>query len=306
MNNSSYFFNEDTCRFQLNASGKLSSIIENSTEPLSVILQITRRCHFSCAFCSETDFMKDPTVKVLERIESNLKNVDRIYLSGGEPLIRSDFPEVADIFYGKHLIGLPTNAVANDKLMKVIKNKIDFVNVGLDGPRNVTSRVRGDYDLIMEGIFRFIRNNIPFSLTAVVLNSTKDSISMTCQIADTLGAKKLKLVFPIYKGNATRLPENEFMTEEEGKRIFETIKADKQKYGWRTVITLTTWNAACEGYSILIYPNGESFAWPVYNQPDKVLFLGNLKEKTIQEIWNNYPYKYNHFNKYLGSGIYLA
>lgn len=55
------------------------------------------------------------------------------------------------------------------KNMEIIKRNKISVNVGLDGPRAITSRVRGDYDFIMKGLKGFIKNDIPFSLTAVVL-----------------------------------------------------------------------------------------------------------------------------------------
>jgi MoaA/NifB/PqqE/SkfB family radical SAM enzyme len=84
--------------------------------------------------------------------------------------------------------------------MKILKERVDFVNIGLDGPRNVTTRIRGDYDKIMRGIHRFKEYGISLSLSCVVLSSTKDAVLFTCQIADLVEAKKLKLILPIPKG----------------------------------------------------------------------------------------------------------
>ena len=68
--------------------------------------------------------------------------------------------EIVEIFSERHILGLPTNAVASEKNMEIIKRNKISVNVGLDGPRAITSRVRGDYDFIMKGLKGFIKNDI--------------------------------------------------------------------------------------------------------------------------------------------------
>ena len=238
-----------------------------------------------------------------QQIYEHLKNVPRVFLSGGEPLTRSDFKEVVDIFKEGHILGLPTNAIASEKNLEIIKANHISVNVGLDGPRAITSRVRGDYDFIMRGVKGFIKNDIPFSFTAVVLRSTMDSVLYTCQMADALGARKMKFVLPIPKGNALKLDKDEFITDEEANDLCGQIAEAKLKYGWKTTYTFTTWNKKTDGYSILVYPNGKVYAWPAINYPDKVLPLGDLHVDSIEDIWKIYPYKENHVNKYLGNGV---
>lgn len=282
---------------------ELNKLVTQLKTPLSVILQITRNCHFNCEFCSEKDSMPDPTLDELKKYAEHLKNVPRVFLSGGEPLTRSDFKEVVDVFKEGHIIGLPTNAIASEKNLEIIKNNNISVNVGLDGPRAITSRVRGDYDFIMRGVKGFIKNDIPFSFTAVVLRSTMDSVLYTCQMADALGARKMKFVLPIPKGNALKLDKDEFITDEEANDLCGQIAEAKLKYGWKTTYTFTTWNKKTDGYSILVYPNGKVYAWPAINYPDKVLPLGDLHVDSIEDIWKIYPYKENHVNKYLGNGV---
>ena len=295
-------FNKNSCRFEVGKGEAVSNGL-----PLSVILQITRRCNFSCIFCSEIVEMPDSTLEQLERMRDNLLGVPRVYLSGGEPLLRRDLPEVLDLFYGNFIVGLPTNAVIyTSKLMEVLKERVDFVNIGLDGPRNVTSRIRGDYDKIMKGVHAFKNYSIPVSLSCVVLSSTKDAVLFTCQIADLLEARKLKLILPVSKGNALSLPNSEYLSLDEAEALFANVKKAKEVYGWTPKITLTTWGPEVEGYSLLAYPNGNIYAWPVYDQEDKVLLLGNLVEEFIGDIWERNPYKQNHYNKYLGKSIFVA
>lgn len=295
-------YNENTHRLNL-LDSRIDDLLIELKRPLSVILQITRNCHFNCEFCSEKDEMPDPTLEELKVYEKNLKLVPRVFLSGGEPLTRKDFSQIVDIFSENHILGLPTNAVASEKNLDIIKKHKISVNVGLDGPRAITSRVRGDYDFIMKGINGLVKNDIPFSLTAVILRSTMDSVLYTCQLADALGAKKMKFVLPIPKGNALTLDRAEYITESEALILCNKISEAKLKFGWKTIYTFSIWNKQTDGYSILVYPNGKTYAWPALDYQDKVMLLGDLHTNTIEEIWNKYPFKYNHINKYLGNGI---
>jgi len=54
---------------------------------------------------------------------------------------------------------------------------------------------------------------------------------------------------------------------------------------------------------IVIEPNGNAQAWPVYDQPDLFLRLGNILDEPITALWQRYPYKLNHYAKYLGASI---
>ncbi len=297
-------FDKSSCRFKLESC---KNNIPSRNLPLSVIVQVTRCCNLSCVFCSEIEKMEDPTMGQLRKIRDNLLGVPRIYLSGGEPLLRKDLPQIIDLFYGNFILGLPTNAIFyTSELLKIFKEKIDFINVGLDGPRSITSRIRGDYDKIIEGIKAFSNYKIPISLSCVVLSSTLNGVPFTCQIADLLGAKKIKLILPIPKGNALDLPSSEYLSSGDAKKLFEKLKKLKDFFGWNPKITLTTWEKNVEGYSLLVYPDCNVYAWPVYEQKDKVLFLGNLLKDSIVKIWKGNPFKENHYNKYLGKNIFVA
>ncbi len=299
-----YKYNTNIGRFELINDSNFKDDIAKAEVPLSVILQITRRCHFNCKFCSEaTRNLTDTSLEDLKKIKNNLKGVKRVFLSGGEPLIRKDFADVVKIFANEFILGLPTNAVATKEQTQIIKENFSLVNIGFEGPYNITNRVRGDYDLIIDGVKNFIKNDIPFSMTAVIMKSYLEDVLFICDSAAALGAQKLKLVFPIKKGNAVSIPDSEYPTLEDGKILAQRIKEAKKRLGWKTVFTLSTWTEQTNGYSLLMYPNGETYAWPVLDKEDKVEYLGNLITEDIREIWKKYKYKENHFGKYLGKNI---
>jgi molybdenum cofactor biosynthesis enzyme MoaA len=63
-----------------------------------VILQVTKRCDFDCVMCSETLQMKDPALDQVATMATNLAGVQRVFLSGGEPLLRRDLIDIVDLF----------------------------------------------------------------------------------------------------------------------------------------------------------------------------------------------------------------
>lgn len=283
--------------------------------PLSVIYQVTRRCNFDCDFCSETMQTKDPTLEQIAAIERNLAGVSRVFLSGGEPLLRRDFVEIVDIFRD-HIVAVPTNATRGHFMAPKLVGKVAFINVGLEGPRNTTNRVRGDYDKVMRGILAFKEAGLPLSISAVVLRSLLEALPFTYQIADVLDAGKIKLIHPIRKGNGLHLADSEFLTLQESAALFERMKQLANEHGWTPGLRMTTWTPETEGYSILVYPDGSTYSWPVYGgvaaqgeqggPEDKVAYLGDLKEEPITDIWQRYTFKLNHLRKYLGKSISVS
>lgn len=280
----------------------MEDLVERSTVPLSVILQVTKRCNFDCNFCSETLQLPDPTLEELDAIRANLAGVQRVFLSGGEPLLRRDFVDIVEM-YSQFILGVPTNATRGVQLAKDLVGKIAFVNIGLDGPRAICSRVRGDYDRVMSGVREFVRWGLPLSLSAVVLRSTTHGLPYLYQIADVLEAGKLKLILPLRKGNALGLKEREFISLDEARETFDRLTELRATHDWRPALRMTTWTSETEGHMIVVEPNGNAQAWPVYDQPDLFLGLGNLLEEPIADVWKRYPYKVNHYAKYLGASI---
>jgi uncharacterized radical SAM superfamily Fe-S cluster-containing enzyme len=84
--------------FAVTGTATVDELAEAATVPLSVIVQVAKRCNFDCSFCSETLQLPDPTLTELDTIRANLAGVQRVFLSGGEPLLRKDFGEIVDMY----------------------------------------------------------------------------------------------------------------------------------------------------------------------------------------------------------------
>ena len=289
--------------FAVTGDASVEELAAAATAPLSVILQVTKRCNFDCSFCSETLQLPDPTLTGLDTMRGNLAGVQRVFLSGGEPLMRRDFGDIVDMYTGDFILGIPTNATRGLQHAKNLVGKVAFVNVGLEGPRATTNRVRGDYDEVMAGVRAFLEHGLPLSLSAVVYRSTLPALPFTYQIADVLGAGKLKLILPLRKGNALDLEEHEFISLEEAGQTFDRLTEARAVHDWRPALRMTTWIPETEGHMILVEVTGNASAWPVYDAPDLLEPLGNVLHEPVTEIWKRYRFKGNHFAKYLGKSI---
>src|SRR5579875_2035589 len=126
------FFDDTRHHFKAIAGFDVDKAVEGFLSPLSVILQVTRRCNFNCSFCSEIVQLPDPTLEELDLMRQHLQGVQRIFLSGGEPLLRKDFVEIAEMFSRDFIVGLPTNATAGKALAQRLVGKVAFVNIGLE------------------------------------------------------------------------------------------------------------------------------------------------------------------------------
>jgi MoaA/NifB/PqqE/SkfB family radical SAM enzyme len=291
--------------FSLTGPHTVATAADGASGPLSVIVQVTRRCNFDCSFCSEVLLEPDPTLDALERMRDNLAGVPRVFLSGGEPLLRRDFIDIVDMFAGT-VIGVPTNATRGLQHAARLAGKVAFVNVGLEGPRATTNRVRGDYDKVMAGVRAFQDAGLPLSLSAVVYRSTLAALPFTYQIADLLAAGKLKLILPLRKGNALNLADHEFISLDEAIAAFERLAELRAVHDWRPALRLTAWTPETEGHMIVVAPSGLASAWPVYDAPDLLEPVGSLLDEPITAIWERYRFKQNHYAKYLGRSIHAV
>lgn len=276
--------------------------------PLSVSLQVTRDCNLDCVYCSEIGEITALSLEEVKQMISNLRGVMRIILTGGEPLIRKDIVEIAEHVKESHfeIVSLATNGVLmTSEMARKLSELVDYVDITIDGPRKIHNRIRGDYDAVIDGIRTLHAAGLAFSIVTVIYRENVDSVLFTCQIADALGATKVKIMTPIVKGKGRNI-NADFLSSDQLLSVFERIKSEKERNGWMPRITLTDWSRVGEGHAILVHPNGDVVASPVPAEENCVLLLGNILKEDIGAIWRKYPYKENHLKKYIEESLYVC
>ena len=87
--------------------------------------------------------------------------------------------------------------------------------------------------------------------------------------------------------------------------IFNRLKYAKEKRGWKQRITITDWTRIGEGHALLIHPGGNVVASPIFSDDKEIEYIGNLHRESLEDIWKKYPYKQEHYEKYLEKSLYV-
>ncbi|GHT65111.1 hypothetical protein FACS1894110_06210 [Spirochaetia bacterium] len=94
----------------------------------SIFLFTTGKCNANCAHCFYSNDMAthepDLSFDEIKRLSETAGDINRLWLSGGEPTLREDLPEIIELFYkNNHTkdVNLPTNGIKGDLLISWIK-----------------------------------------------------------------------------------------------------------------------------------------------------------------------------------------
>ncbi|MCL2191033.1 MAG: radical SAM protein [Treponema sp.] len=123
----------------------------------SVFLFTTGKCNMKCVQCFYADDMakKNPDLSFdeIRRLSETAGSIKRLWLSGGEPTLRDDLPEIIEMFYknnGITDINFPTNAVKADRLIEWVarlrKSCPDCnitISISMDGFGDTHDKQRG-------------------------------------------------------------------------------------------------------------------------------------------------------------------
>lgn len=270
------------------------------TGPLTVTLQVTRGCNLRCIYCSESEFVQAPTLPQVEAMVDNLSGVTRLIVSGGEPTLRKDLEPILERCRDRfQIVALASNATRiNHSTAEMLSRYVDYVDVTIDGPRAIHNAIRGSYDQVIEGLWNLKRVGLEFSVVMVLLAQNEGFVPYVVHAADLLGAKKLKILTPIPKGRGKLLGQGD-LPQVRCNQLFGELRDMKQRLGWRVRITITDWPAIGEGHALLIHPNGDVVASPVWSNESCVENVGNVLVDPIGTIWARYRFKENHVRKYL-------
>ena len=88
--------------------------------------------------------------------------------------------------------------------------------------------------------------------------------------------------------------------------IFNRLRSSKEAKGWSQRITLTDWGRIGEGHALLIHPDGNVVASPIFSGDKAIEHIGNLHREDLRQLWERYQHKEEHFKKYLEKSLYVC
>lgn len=213
--------------------------------PDYLILELTNRCNLNCIHCSVsanertgTELSTDEWKRVLREISEMA--VRAVGLSGGEPLIRSDFFELAAYATDLGLlVGLVTNGllIDGDNIGEIKHLNLD-VQVSLDGSKPLYhDKIRdkeGSFERLQDKLGLLTENGVAFTIAAVATAVNYTDIPRLLEFAEEVGARSFRVqpFFPVGRGSLHRVELDltpsmtkeitSFFVEEAGKHKIET------------------------------------------------------------------------------------
>jgi MoaA/NifB/PqqE/SkfB family radical SAM enzyme len=122
----------------LNYRGARMGVVKPGN-PITLTYSITAACQSKCKTCNiGLKYQQDPKRKErdlnLEEIERVFQTLGPVYffnISGGEPFLRADLPEIIKLacrYLKPRIIHTPTNAIASDRIRKMTLECLDIID----------------------------------------------------------------------------------------------------------------------------------------------------------------------------------
>jgi MoaA/NifB/PqqE/SkfB family radical SAM enzyme len=151
----------------MNVKAFLNTISDTARTLPIVILYVTEGCNLKCITCSyRQPLPNELSFGEIKDLAGQLKKfgLKHIVYSGGEPLVRSDFSQICELFFKLGVKQtLLTNGLLLGKRLNDFQNYFHEIIVSVDGAKAEThDSIRGvkSFDIIIEGIKKTI-NSIP-------------------------------------------------------------------------------------------------------------------------------------------------
>ena len=168
-------------------------------EPQYCIFFVTNRCNARCAMCFNANAEaasagKDLTLDEIEKIARSFKRLLQLTISGGEPYLREDLPDIVRAFVresGAKFVTLTTNAFLPDRVIPATERilaqnpeaRFNFcISIDDIGERHDAIRgVKGGFERLMETYREALTlrrgfNNIEIHTTTVLSSLNKERI----------------------------------------------------------------------------------------------------------------------------------
>ncbi|KUO61327.1 MAG: radical SAM protein [Gracilibacter sp. BRH_c7a] len=292
-----------------------------------VVWNSTRTCNLNCVHCyMDSDAKKyqgelstDEAKKFIDDLADF--GVPVLLFSGGEPLIRPDFYELAGYTVSKGIRPtLSTNGtlITREVAQKIKDIGVGYVGISLDGLREVNDKFRGKsgaFQAAMEGIQHCVAVGQRVGLRFTINRHNYEELDRIFDFIEEEKIDRVCFYHLVYSGRGQKMMDED-LTLEESRQAMETIikrTKDFQERGLQKEI-LTVDNhcdgvylyldalkndpARAESIKNLIGLNGGNRSGIAFGQVDPFGFVhpdqftqhisfGNVRERKFSEIWTD-------------------
>lgn len=263
----------------------------NIDKPARLIVELTDRCNLRCIHCfankNDHDLSYEKWISIFQKCID--ENISSISITGGEPLLYLDLFKILDNINAKSTkITLDSNGILiNDNNIESIKKHFKLVRISIYGTnaedsKKITNINNYNYDKVINSIKLLSENDVKIQINIPLFK--ENVMNMDKILEDILKYNIYEVVFiPILPIGLASDIKNELLSDEEVKNIYE-------KYKKSTNLRLFKW---AEGKHFLIRADGKVYIHPFYiNGEATDLYLGNIQESSINDLWKNVEKKY--------------
>lgn len=151
-------------------------------------ISLIEKCNLRCTYCMPADgILLSPkadlmTADEIYAIAKTFVNngVDKIRLTGGEPLLRKDFPEIITKLASlKTEISITTNGILIDKHIEILKQfNVRKINLSLDtlvASKFQTITLRNQFEKVIDNLYLLLNNDFKIKVNVVLIKGFNDN-----------------------------------------------------------------------------------------------------------------------------------
>jgi len=217
--------------------------------PFLVVWDFTHKCNLSCKHCysnsgyaSQKELSTKEALDVVDQLADF--GVTALAFSGGEPLTRIDFFEVASHAVQRGLyVSVATNGtlLTKENVKKLKQTKINYVEVSIDGATAQTHDtfrgVPGAFDKAVAGLKNCIEADLCACIATTATKSNLDEMPGILDLAEEIGAERFTYFNFIPTGRGKE-HYDEDLTPEEREKLMRYL-LNRMSKGCKTTILTT-------------------------------------------------------------------
>ncbi|MFF2616844.1 radical SAM protein [Kitasatospora sp. NPDC058046] len=198
--------------------------------PLSMCWSPIVRCNLDCPQCLDDKSVRESTAAERRVLAGHIaaSGVLGVDISGGEPLLLRDLPELARAIrhQGTNVVSCTTNGWHLARRAEGLADSLDAIRVSLDGATEAThDRWRGQdsYRRAVAGIRAAVDEGLFVQLQMVLMRSNQHEAQELLDRAAQLGAGGVTFLQMLPIGEGTALAAEQMLTDEQAREIVSPL-----------------------------------------------------------------------------------
>jgi len=222
----------DALRYERKSSQLPSHLLQFSKDKQPVVVwNITRRCNLKCVHCyahaKDQCFDNELTTEEGKHLIDDLSlfKVPVLLLSGGEPTIRKDLPELAAyaIEKGMRAVISTNGTLITPQMARVLKDiGLSYVGISLDGMETINDRFRGlkgAFRAAIKGIENCQDAGIKVGLRFTINKFNVGEIANIFNLLEDMDIPRVCFYHLVYAGRGSKLVEEDLTHDETRKAV---------------------------------------------------------------------------------------